>query len=44
MVDLPIVVQSHDMQQVEDVHMVVAHMLMQAVHGALHPTPGRTAA
>jgi len=36
MVDLPFVVQSHDMQQVEDSHMVLAHMLMQAVHGALH--------
>lgn len=37
MVDLAIVVQSHDMQQVEDAHMVLAHMLMQAVYGALHP-------
>jgi D-sedoheptulose 7-phosphate isomerase len=37
MVDLAFVVQSHDMQQVEDTHMVTAHMLMQAVHGALHP-------
>lgn len=36
MVELPFVVQSHDMQQVEDCHMVLAHMLMQAVHGALH--------
>ena len=36
MVDLAFVVQSHDMQQVEDTHMVLAHMLMQAVHGALH--------
>jgi D-sedoheptulose 7-phosphate isomerase len=37
MADLAIVAQSHDMQQVEDTHMVLAHMLMQAVHGALHP-------
>jgi D-sedoheptulose 7-phosphate isomerase len=37
MVDLAFVVQSHDMQQVEDAHMVVAHMLMQAIYGALHP-------
>jgi D-sedoheptulose 7-phosphate isomerase len=37
MVDLAFVVQSHDMQQVEDTHMVLAHMLMQAVHQALHP-------
>lgn len=37
LVDLPFVASSHDMQQVEDAHMVVAHMLMQAVYGALHP-------
>jgi D-sedoheptulose 7-phosphate isomerase len=36
MVDLAFVVRSHDMQQVEDAHMVLAHMLMQAVHGELH--------
>ena len=39
--DLAFVVQSHDMQQVEDVHIVVAHMLMQVVYAALHP--GKTA-
>lgn len=37
LVDLAFVVQSHDMQQVEDAHIVVAHMLMQAVFAALHP-------
>jgi D-sedoheptulose 7-phosphate isomerase len=37
MADLAFVVQSHDMQQVEDAHMVMAHMLMQAIHGSLHP-------
>lgn len=37
LVDLAFVASSHDMQQVEDAHVVVAHMLMQAVHGALHP-------
>jgi D-sedoheptulose 7-phosphate isomerase len=37
MVDLAFVVQSNDMQQVEDAHMVMAHMLMQAIHNALHP-------
>jgi len=42
LVDLAFVAQSHDMQQVEDAHMVVAHMLMQAVYGALHP--GKSAA
>ena len=35
-VDLAFVVDSDDMQQVEDVHMVVAHMIMQSVHSALH--------
>ncbi len=34
--DLALVVKSHDMQQVEDTHMVLAHMLMQAVFTALH--------
>jgi hypothetical protein len=29
-------VDSHDMQQVEDAHMVVAHMIMQSVYAALH--------
>ena len=41
-VDLALVVRSHDMQQVEDAHMVVAHMLMQALHADLHA--GRAAA
>lgn len=36
MVDLAFVVKSNDMQQVEDAHMVVAHMIMQAVYAALH--------
>jgi len=27
-----------DMQKVEDIHMIVVHMLMQAVHAALHPS------
>jgi D-sedoheptulose 7-phosphate isomerase len=43
MVDLALVVQSHDMQQVEDAHMVMAHMLMQAVHGVLHPVQSNPA-
>jgi D-sedoheptulose 7-phosphate isomerase len=41
MVDLAFVVQSHDMQQVEDAHMVLAHMLMQAVYEALHSGQSR---
>jgi D-sedoheptulose 7-phosphate isomerase len=36
MVDLAFVVKSDDMQQVEDAHMVVAHMIMQSVNAALH--------
>ncbi|MGD9367744.1 MAG: SIS domain-containing protein [Desulfobacteraceae bacterium] len=36
MVDLAFVVNSDDMQQVEDAHMVVAHMIMQSVYAALH--------
>jgi D-sedoheptulose 7-phosphate isomerase len=36
MVDLAFVVNSDDMQQIEDVHMIVAHMIMQSVHAALH--------
>ena len=40
LVNLAFVVSSHDMQQVEDAHMVVAHMLMQAVFAALHPGRG----
>lgn len=36
-VELAFVVNSDDMQQVEDAHMIVAHMIMQSVHTALHP-------
>jgi D-sedoheptulose 7-phosphate isomerase len=36
-VDLAFVVNSHDMQQVEDAHVILAHMLMQTVHRKLHP-------
>jgi D-sedoheptulose 7-phosphate isomerase len=36
---LAFVVDSDDMQQVEDAHMVVAHMIMQSVHTALHQSP-----
>lgn len=31
MVDIPILVNAHDMQKVEDVHMIVAHMAMQRI-------------
>lgn len=36
MVDTALVVKSNDMQQVEDAHVIVAHMLMQTVYAALH--------
>ncbi len=36
MVDIPLVVTIHDMQKVEDVHMIVVHILMQYFHKALH--------
>ena len=35
--DVPFVAKVNDMQKIEDIHMIVVHMLMQAVHGALHP-------
>lgn len=34
--DLSLVAQSHDMQQVEDLHMIIAHMAMQAIYGKLN--------
>ena len=37
MAELAFVVQSHDMQQVEDGHVILAHMLMQTVYRKLHP-------
>ncbi len=37
LVDVALVVPSNDMQKVEDVHLVVCHMLMQALRGQLHP-------
>lgn len=36
LVDMALVVDSYDMQQVEDAHLIVAHMVMQAVYAALH--------
>jgi D-sedoheptulose 7-phosphate isomerase len=36
LVDLALVVDCDDMQQIEDVHLIVAHMVMRAVHAALH--------
>jgi D-sedoheptulose 7-phosphate isomerase len=38
-VDIPFVAPIDDMQKVEDVHMIVVHMIMQAVHKTLHEKP-----
>ena len=37
LVDIPFVARVDDMQKVEDVHMIVVHMIMQAVYKKLHP-------
>jgi len=37
MVDVSLVADIQDMQKTEDVHMIVIHMIMQAVFKALHP-------
>jgi len=34
---IPFVAPIHDMQKVEDVHLILVHMIMQAVFAALHP-------
>ena len=36
LVDVPFVVPADDMQKIEDVHMIIVHMIMQAVYGNLH--------
>ena len=38
LVDVAYVAESADMQKIEDVHMIIVHMIMQAVYGALHGT------
>jgi D-sedoheptulose 7-phosphate isomerase len=40
MVDLAIVTPSDDMQKIEDMHMILVHMTMQAVYGHLHEKSG----
>ena len=35
--DIPFVARVDDMQKVEDVHMIVVHIIMQAVYARLHP-------
>lgn len=37
LVDIPFVARIDDMQKVEDVHMIVVHIIMQAVYAELHP-------
>ena len=37
LVDVALVARSRDMQKIEDIHMVVVHMTMQALHRWLHP-------
>ena len=36
-VDVSLIADIQDMQKTEDVHMIVIHMIMQAVHQKLHP-------
>jgi D-sedoheptulose 7-phosphate isomerase len=36
LVDVPFVAPVNDMQKVEDIHMIVVHMIMQTVHASLH--------
>jgi D-sedoheptulose 7-phosphate isomerase len=36
LVDIPFVARVDDMQKVEDVHIIVVHMIMQAVYAVLH--------
>lgn len=36
LVDIPFVVQIDDMQKIEDVHIIVVHMIMQAAYAILH--------
>lgn len=38
---VPVVVRINDMQKVEDAHVIIAHMIMQAVHAVLHSGSGR---
>ena len=37
MVDIAFVARCNDMQKIEDVHVIVTHMLMQALYRSLHP-------
>ena len=37
MVDVPFVAKVDDIQKVEDIHMILVHMIMQAIYSALQP-------
>ena len=37
LVDIAWIAPVEDMQKIEDMHMIVVHMIMQAVRGHLHP-------
>lgn len=41
MVDVPFVVKVDDIQKVEDIHMILVHMIMQAIYSALQPRSGQ---
>lgn len=41
MVDVPFVAKVDDMQKVEDIHMILVHMIMQAIYSALQPRSGQ---
>jgi hypothetical protein len=36
MAGLAFIAESNDMQQVEDIHVILGHMLMQSLYSALH--------
>ena len=38
LVDIAFVAEVDDMQKIEDIHMILVHMIMQSVHEALHET------
>ena len=37
LVDISLVADIHDMQKVEDMHVIISHMIMQIVYARLHP-------
>lgn len=41
MVDVPFVAKVDDIQKVEDIHMILVHMIMQAIYSALQPRSGQ---